>query len=201
MSVARGYGGIKGIDNLFDAIPTIWTYVRSDDFLSGFLANIEVSYFFFHAINAVDYVLTNPEILSFGSTLIKPVFIFIPRQIAPWKPVSIIDKYTTAYDPEIRDLGGSWPISIFSEFIWNYHVLGVILAFIIAKILVRYHILMLLSYKKNLFYKTVFFLFAYTNIVTLARGCGFDQYILFILIGGTCITVCRGMSLMGSRKL
>jgi hypothetical protein len=199
MSVARGYGQIAGIDNLFDAIPTIWTYLRGDDFLAGFLANIEVSYFFFHAINSVDYVLNNPDVLSFGSTIIKPAFLFIPRQIAPWKPVSIIDKYTTAYDPEIRDIGGSWPISMFSEFIWNFHFFGIIFAFLIAKILVRYQISMLAANKNKNFFQTVFFLFAYTNIVTLARGSGFDQYMLFLFLGATFISLCRGVYLVQSR--
>lgn len=205
MSVARGYGEIAGIEDLFEALPTISSYFQSDDFLTGFFANIEVSYFFFHAVNSVDFVLGHPEVVALGSTIIKPLFLFFPRSVFPWKPDSIIEKYTTSYDADLRSLGGSWPISVFSEFIWNFHLFGIIFTFIFAKILVWYQIQILKSCNENNFHLIVFLMFVYINIVVLSRGSGFDQFFLFLVSGGFCSYSCRFINILisktGSEKI
>ena len=111
MSVARGYGGFGEYSHLLQAVPLVTQYLRSDIFVAGLLNNIEVNYFFFHAINAIDMVIRDPELIAFGSTIVKPLFLLTPRSIVSWKPDSIISLYTEAHDPAFRARGGSWPIS------------------------------------------------------------------------------------------
>lgn len=139
MSVARGYGG-EAYETIGEALPNVYYYILSENFISGFLANIEVTYFFFHAVNSIELVILDPNLLSYGTTLIKPLFIFFPRSLFEFKPDSIISLYTMAHDPEIRAIGGSWPITIFSEFFWNFHFFGIIFVPVLALILVRINV-------------------------------------------------------------
>ena len=82
MSVARGYGGEQH-NTLISAFSAVPDYIFSPMFLSGFLANIEVTYFHFHAVNSIDMVVKDLELLSYGETFIKPLFIFVPE--VSWK--------------------------------------------------------------------------------------------------------------------
>ena len=184
MSVARGYGGSGEFDSLAAALPNVVAYMDSSTFMSGLLANIEVNYFFFHALNAIEMVMKDANFISFGSTIIKPMMIFIPRDIAQWKPDSIISLYTTAHDPNIRSIGGSWPISLLSEFFWNFYFFAPILTVTLAIILSKLQIALLMAFKRNSFFKLSFLLFIYLHILTLARGSGIDQFLVYLILGG-----------------
>ena len=90
-------------------------------------------------------VLSDLNLLAYGSTLIKPLFIMFPRDIFPFKPDSILELYTLAYDPAGRDLGGSWTIGLFSEFIWNFYFFGIFMVIFVAKFLSEFNIFMMRS--------------------------------------------------------
>jgi hypothetical protein len=184
MSVARGYGGFGEFDSLASALPLVTAYMYSDTFISGLLANIEVNYFFFHALNAIELVMNDANLISFGSTIIKPIFIFLPRDIAQWKPDSIISLYTSVHDPNIRSIGGSWPISLLSEFFWNFYFFAPILTFIFAVIMSKLQIALLTAFKRDKLFKLSFLLFVYMHIITLARGSGIDQFLVYLVLGG-----------------
>ena len=78
MSIARGYGGFGEFTSIFSTISLIPSYLNSDIFIGGLLLNIEVGYFYFHGINAIELVLNDLNLMSLGSTIIKPLFLFIP---------------------------------------------------------------------------------------------------------------------------
>lgn len=195
MSVARGYGDFGTFTTLLEAIPFVFDYVTSDIFIAGLFANIEVNYFFIHALNAIEIIVNEPQRISLGLTVIKPLFVFIPRSIAEWKPESIIGLYTTVYDPEIRAIGGSWPVSIFSEFFWNFYFLAPFFVLLFSLALVKFQILIIKSVQKNNNYMLAFLLFSYMNLITLARGSGLDQYAVFIILGGVFIFLCKSISI------
>ena len=104
MSISRGYGSFGSVDFL-DSFLYVLPYIKSDNFISGVMNNLEFNYVFFHSINAVESVLNDSGLLEFGSTLIKFFFIPIPRSIFPEKPDSIIHLYTNHFDPILRELG------------------------------------------------------------------------------------------------
>lgn len=190
MSIARGYGGFGESQNLMNAIPHLFSYITSDIFVAAFLNNIEANYFYFHSTNSIEMVIQNQDLVSYGSTISKPLFIPFPRDAVDWKPESIISLYTHAYDPSFRERGGSWPINIFSETIWNFHIFAPIAAGILGVSLsyLNLHILKKATPQKT--FSLAFYLFTYMHILTLARGSGTDLYAIYLAIGGMSFFAC-----------
>ena len=81
-------------------------------------------------------------------------------------------------------MGGSYPISIFSEFFWNFHLVGIFMT--IFLIIFCYYVYANLINAVKIFHvpKILFFMVCYLNIIMLARGSGLDLYILFVLLSG-----------------
>lgn len=181
MSISRGYGGFGEYDSIVDAAPYLIKYVSSDMFFGGLLNNIEASSFFFNGSNAINYVLEN-DVYTFGSTLIKFLFVFFPRDVFPEKPNSIIDIYTTAYDPAYRAIGGSDPINIFAEYFWNFHMFGLVIVLFLAFLVIRLSKYMYRCYIEKKQLQLSCGLIAYMNLLTLLRGSGMDQYVVYMLI-------------------
>lgn len=183
MSIGRGYGEFGTDLNLFESFSFITTYVKDPFFLAYFLNNIEVNYMFFHAFNSIEMVIKDSSLMSYGSTLIKPLFLPFPRELFSWKPKSIIDIYTTLYSPEFRSLGGSWVIPFFSELFWNFGYLALIPTYIFSRIMRFFSISLLRSLSSGIdSSKTVFLLYTYTMLFTFVRGSGLDQFIIYLLI-------------------
>jgi hypothetical protein len=184
MSISRGYGGFGGNDDIFESIPLVLEYIQSDFFIASFLYNIEANYYYFHALNSIEMIVSDPGLISFGSTIIKPLFIFVPRYIFEGKPESIISLYTWAYDPDIRSVGGSWPICILSEFFWNFGYLSPIAAGGLSFAFSKLQIGILRANGEARTFLLVFCLFAYLHTLTVVRGSGLDQYAVFLVFGG-----------------
>lgn len=183
MSIVRGYGNFGNVSSIFDGMLFLPQYINSDFFMSAFLVNIEATYLYFHALNSIDMVLSDIDILAYGSTLIKPFFIMFPREILPFKPDSILELYTTAYDPGGREMGGSWTIGLFSEFIWNFHIFGVFLVILVAKYLCKLNVLMLHSASSKNSAKSIMYFFVFLHLFTWVRGSGLDQYVVYLMLG------------------
>lgn len=197
MSIYRGYGDYE-VDNFISAFRYIVPYVSSEFFLAWFLNNIEANYFFFHAVNSIEMILLNPENITFGSTLIKFLFLPFPRELFPWKPDSAIHLYTMAYDPQYRALGGSWPINIVSELIWNFWLLAPIGAALLTWLFSRLETAIVTTRLKQHSLTMVFYLFVYMNSITLARGSGLDQYLFELIIAYVFVLFIRiTVSLLG----
>lgn len=184
MSIYRGYGNFKP-NSFIDAASYVDDYIRSPEFMPGFMNNLEVSYTYYHSNNAVETILKEPDRITFGMTLIKPLFIAIPRFIVPQKPKSIIHHYTVSVSEEYRRKGGSWPVSIQSEMFWNFHFLGiliVILAFLPLNAL--YKLTWALVNNREIV-NYIPLLFLYQTSLVLFRGSGFDMFALFIGLAAT----------------
>ena len=189
MSIARGYGQYGEFTSIFSTFAFIPAYISSDIFIGALLLNLEVGYFYFHGVNAIELVLQDTSILSMGSTLIKPLFLFIPRFMFPFKPEQMIALYTIQHDPGFRSIGGSYPISIFSEFFWNFHLAGLFM--IIFLIMFCYYLYKhLIKSVENFSVSYILLYFVcYLNIIMLARGSGLDLYFLFIIISAFFIMI------------
>jgi len=183
MSIGRGYGQFGSDLNLFESFRYVFDYVKDPFFLAYFLNNIEVNYMFFHAFNSMEMVINDSSLVSYGSTLIKPLFLPFPRELFPWKPKSIIDLYTTIYSPEFRSEGGSWVIPFFSELFWNFGYLVLIPTYLFSRLMRAYSSLLLKYLSSgNHGLKSVFLLYTYTMLFTFVRGSGLDQFIIYLLI-------------------
>ncbi|ANW24198.1 hypothetical protein [Vibrio coralliilyticus] len=186
MSIARGYGGYGEFDSLVNTIPYILKYIHSDIFVSAVLNNVEASYTFFHTLNSFELINDNFSRLAGGLTIIKPLFIIFPRDAFPLKPDSILELYTRINDPSGRELGVSWLISIFGELYWNFHILSFGVLYVVFYIFGRYFISTVakVSSSKSIS-NFIFPMYVYICFLTLVRGSGFDQFFVYIIIGGT----------------
>lgn len=184
MSIVRGYGGFDITNSsLTEAIPLLVTYLKSDLFLESFFNNIETNYTYYHSFQALEYVQNDPSLLTFGSTIIKFLFIFIPRSIFPGKPDSILELYTSEYSPSFRAIGGSYPINIFSEYFWNFHFLGVVLVLIMVFAFHFFFKILIKNMGNSKLALKIWLLYAYMQIITYVRGSGLDQYFVYIIMG------------------
>jgi hypothetical protein len=184
MSIARGYGGFDTQGGLFESITFIVEYLNSELFIASFLNNIEVNYFYFHALNSIELVLRDTSVLSYGSTIIKFLFTFIPRSIMESKPDSIITLYTELHSPLFRAEGGSWPISVFSEYFWNFYYFSPLFIVIFSFFITRFGVGILKAVIAGRGFYLVFLMFCYMELITFVRGSGFDQYFVYICLAG-----------------
>jgi hypothetical protein len=183
MSISRGYGGFGEFTSIVEGGLHILAYVNSDIFLSGFLNNIEANYLFFHGLNSIELILRNPDLLTFGSTITKPLFVLVPRHLADWKPESMVSLYTMTHDPAFRALGGSWPINVISELFWNFHYLAVLVVIALAALLAKGQTALLKAAASNHFFMLTFCLYAYIQLVIMFRGSGMDQLAVYLGLG------------------
>lgn len=181
MSITRGYGQYD-VDNFIDATSYVEDYVTGDYFVHSLMNNLEISYTYLHSNNAVEKILEKPDLKTYGETLIKPIFMFIPRSVMESKPRSIIHHYTNGFSEDYRDEGGSWTISFQSEMFWNFAFFGIFIG-------------ILFFYVFNLFYKYIIelvntdniinyipLLYFYKALLILFRGSGMDMFIIFMII-------------------
>jgi hypothetical protein len=183
MSIARGYGDYGENLTLIEAFVFIDDYIRTPEFIIYFAQNIETNYLFFHALNSIELVLEDWGYLAYGSTFFKVFFIPFPRYLFPFKPSSILELYTTAYSPSFRSIEGSWVITVFSEFVWNFGVFGVFASYYFGRLIDIFSIKLFHSFRKRNSLRPIQLLFTYTILFTYVRGSGLDQFLLYWLIG------------------
>lgn len=181
MSILRGYGSFEP-KGFFDATKYVKEYIYSESFVPSFMNNIEVSYTYFHSNNSVEYVLEDPSLLSYGSTIIKPLFIMFPRYMFPWKPDSIIHLYTSTFSKEMRDRGVSWPVSIQSELFWNFHFVGIAIGAFIFFIFNSVYLKVIDLIVKDEIINSIHLLYIYQQSLVLFRGSGMDQFIIDVFL-------------------
>jgi hypothetical protein len=183
MSIGRGYGDFGEDLSLLESFGYIDDYIKSPEFVIYFAQNIETNYTFFHSLNSMELVLLDSSHLSYGSTFWKVFLIPFPRSIFPFKPDSILELYTSAYASSFRSIGGSWVVSVFSEFVWNFSILGVGASYLFGRLMGVFNHKLSSSVLKNDGIGTIRLLFTYTILFTYVRGSGLDQFVLYWLIG------------------
>lgn len=178
MSILRGYGNFE-LNGGLQELTLLSNYYYSDKFLSSFMDNMEFSFFYFNTYNSIGLILNNPDLMTWGSTLIKPLFILFPRDIVTLKPDSMINIYTNVANPYLASVGGSWPINIISEFFWNFHFLSFVFILIFSIIVIRVYYGYLASLTNMKGGMIAFSLLVYMVYIMLIRGSGFDLFLIY----------------------
>ena len=184
MSVLRGYGSTGPEDqvNLISVLPRIISYVGMNDFMKYFLLNIEVNYTFFHSFNAMEFVMNDTNLVSYGSTIYKVLFIIFPRSLFSFiKPDSFIHLYTYNYNPGLRIAGGSYPPNLYAEMFWNFHFSGFVIMNIIFFGLTKIYTSTLKKIITGHFFKHNYLIFIYLFLVTYYRGSGLDMFAVYTI--------------------
>ena len=182
MSIYRGYGSYHP-EGFFDTYNYIPNYIRESEFYPFIGNNLEFNYIFFHLHQAIEYVLNSPDLLLYGSTFAKILFIFIPRSFVSFKPDSIVTHYTQFHDWDFRVAGGSWVSTIYADFFWNFHILCIFGLFFLYYLATQCYFALAYRLRQGIHYQYLLALFAYMHILTLIRGSGFDLYFVFLLVG------------------
>lgn len=182
-SIARGYGQFDS-ENVVDSAQFVVEYLKSESIYDALAANFELSYSYGNSSKAIDYVYSGQEDLLFGSTFFKIFFIPIPREIFPSKPRSMLDIYASIVSPSYRsNEGGSFPIVVYSELFWNFHLFGLPVLFLLFRYFNQKYIYILKKIMINeLTFKSVFYISLYVTLIQFVRGSGIELWLLYALV-------------------
>jgi hypothetical protein len=180
MSILRGYG--YKTNSFVEALTLVDDYVQSDWFFPAIANNLEISQTYLHSNNVVEYIYRDKLHYLKGETFIKPLFVVVPRTIYKHKPRSAIDHYTTVFDYSFRKRGGSYVISIQSEFFLNFGWLSLILVFLFFTMFNGLYYLSLDLINNDNIINYIHLLYAYELFLALVRGSGLDIFTVSMLI-------------------
>lgn len=125
LSIMRGYGSYE-VENFYEALLFSRAYVSSEIFWAALGNNTEAVSFYFNGIHSIHLAIESGDYL-FGETILNALFLGSSLYGFDDGLRSSIEAYTQAFDPEFRAIGGSYPISIFSEIFMNFGVVSVVL--------------------------------------------------------------------------
>ena len=169
------------IRSIIDVYAAMLEYLGSDDFLGYYFLNLELTYTYFHTMNAINYAFTDQMPSLLGATYVKPLFILIPRELVEWKPYSAVQYYTLYYDPEYRWAGGSWAVSMIAEAALNFRMFGVVVCALVLRafdgIFARF---VLIRKTKNVVF-AVAALYFFVAVMIYARGSGLSLSLALFL--------------------
>jgi hypothetical protein len=192
MSMVRGVGEF-GVSTLYSALERIPDYLMMEQRLAVFLHNFEVAPTLFHTYDAIRYVSETGDFL-YGKTILKFLFLAVPREIFESKPDSVVHLYTSALYPNFRTVGGSWVPNILAEGYWNFGYAGgliylVILIAILDRVYIKqFHRLLLPNALDG-----VLFLSCYLYLIFLFRGSGLDLFAYYCILSFISYWVYRGI--------
>ena len=181
-SLLRGYGGynIKGV---WDATKYVSVYMHEDYFKDAVVSNLEISAVYGNSANGAGYVFDGHTKLLQGSTFIKVLFIPIPRSVYPNKPKSMVDIYTARFVPAFRRDGGSLPIVLYSEVLWNFHLLGLPILFLFYRWFNRWCYTAFSQLRQGvLSFRNMSAVFLFITFIQFVRGAGMDVWLLYYFI-------------------
>lgn len=182
MTIARGYGGYP-LSGPLDAINYVPNLIDDYDLISLVSTTSEAPTTTYHSVKAIELINEDISLLSFGSTYAKLLFIFLPKSIFDYKPLSMTTIFTGFEDSDFLDIGGSLPINFYAEAFWNFYFFGCLVVLLILIAFNNVYIWMIKQLQQKhlplMFYGIVF---AYTYIIGFYRGFGFDLYGVMIIV-------------------
>jgi hypothetical protein len=181
MSILRGYGGFK-TKSFYTSVTLVPSYVQQNDFFPAFFQNIETVISFYHSHQAVEYIEGDRSLMTHGETLIKFLFVPIPRSFVQ-KPISIIEAYTGHFDwRAYKEEHVSWPINFFSELYWNFGYWGWVLIVPIFWMFNKLYFVLLRTLSAKHVLSGLVLLYMYEYFIFFIRGSGLDLYFFTFLL-------------------
>lgn len=197
LSVMRGYGSF-GAETFLDAVNYVGAYISSDYFIAAFGNNLEAVSFYFHGMNSLQMALQSGDYL-WGETVFNMFFLGSSLYGFEDGLRSSIEVYTNNYAPGFREIGGSYPVMILSEFIMNFGVFSVIV-FPLFLIFLDTIWRKIKCYKNSSLRFCLEAILLYSSLL-LARGASFDLFLFnIIFLTFPILTVVWGSSKVRLRK-
>ena len=180
MTVARGVGGFKG--SYWQAFREIRRFTTLKNVTTYSLKTTEGPAIFFHSNNGVEYVLDDRSLLCYGSTLVKALFLAVPRSIWPNKPQSIVHWYTYRWNPPFLERGGSACISLYTDYFWNFSMPGCLFALFIFYFFNRCFFLYLDRLRAGTVWPFIYLGVAHTCLLVYARSGALDGFATYVAL-------------------
>lgn len=181
-SILRGYGNFE-TNNPLVASSHVLEYLSSDYAVNALTSNFELNTVYGNSANAINYVYSDQVDLLYGLTFLKTIFIFLPRSVFPDKPSSMIDIYTSTFNPFFRSTGGSLPIVIYSESFWNFSLFALPFLYFFYSVINKLYLKLINRLNNNILnLQTVVLSFMYVTLIQFIRGSGLELWILYGLL-------------------
>ena len=198
-SITRGYGSF-GVESFSEAIDYVPMYTQSETFNAVVGNNFETPYHYASSTIACDYVLSGKMPLLYGSSFLKVLFIPIPRSVFDYKPQKMVDAFTRVYDPFFRQEGGSYPVSAYSEFLANFHILGVVFLALFFLGFQKLYIKTMKGAQKGDF-SYIYMVPFFALFLHFLRGSGLESLIIYSILSFACMFMAKSILYMwGDRK-
>ena len=125
-SLMRGYNNFRG-DSYVEAVRTIPRYVDSPTFWAATGNNFEVVSAYPHTVNSFNYIFNGQIPVLYGESFWKVLFIPIPESVFNYKPRKMLEVYTEVYDLSFRQIGGSYPVMCYADFVANFSLFSILI--------------------------------------------------------------------------
>ena len=170
-------------NDVFGAIDIIPQYISNDRTIPVLADNFEVNYVYINTFQSIEFVENDSKLLAYGTSYIKPLFLFIDRSIFPDKPLSTMTLYTQKFDSLAAAEGYCLPLTLASEAFWNFGILGIMVCVLIFYLLNSFYNrgYLEMNNKDNFDYSNCTFLYIFYVTLFLIRGSGFDIYLSKII--------------------
>ena len=178
-SILRGYGNMD-VTSLVGAVSAAPKYLSSELFVDGITDNLELNYNYGVTVTAMDHGLKGAIQYQLGATLIKPVFLLVPRDAVPYKPESMMQIFTREYAPDWWAEQGSMPVPFAAEAFLNFHWAGIGAILIVWYLIDRLFAVIFVARRQTFLVTSCMFLCA--TVLMFARGSGLEQWVLYYLL-------------------
>jgi len=177
-SILRGYG--FEATSVISAVKYLPDYIVSDIVVDMLVDNFEINYSYGSSVTSIDMVIEEDIKYQYGASLLKILFLPLPREIFPGKPKSVMQLYTQVYRPDLWSIDGSLPVIFASEMFINFHYFGLLIYgfvfYILNKLFLTFHLTPPYCFKS---YSAIFL---FMTILMFARGSGIEQWLLYYLL-------------------
>lgn len=178
-SILRGYGDLNA-SSAVEAIEAVPTYMSSETFIDGITDNLELNYNYGVTVTAMDYGIRDLIGLQFGATLLKVLFLPIPRDFVSFKPDSMLQLFTKTYAPDWWAEEGSMPVGFAADMFVNFRFFGLIafglIMYAVNGLYVKYF-----SVASDSFIGSSCVFLVVTTLM-FARGSGIEQWLFYFLL-------------------
>lgn len=187
------------MNSLSEVISYIPVYLSSDLALGALANNFEVDYVFINSFTPIEFIEDNHDLLNYGMSYLKVLFIPFSRDIMPFKPEATMVLYTKVYDSAGAATGLCYPINMAAEAYWNFRYFGILVTPVIYYFLNRYYCRGASMYLKTVStnsFSAIFFLYVMYLVTFLIRGSGFDIFISSMIMVWLLIKLIQFISIM-----
>lgn len=181
-SLMRGYNNFDG-DSYVEAVKTIPRYVDSPTFWAATGGNFEVVSAYPHTVNSFNYIFNGRIPVLYGESFWKVFFVPIPKSAFNYKPRKMLEVYTEIYDKSFREIGGSYPVMCYADFVANFSLFSILIVIIFFNLCDKIYYSACSGWKSNKGIVNNLTSIAFASIIILfTRGDGFSALCLYTFL-------------------